>query len=218
MTPFDLGSAVVHIVDDDPAIRDALSWLFSSRGIGAREWDSAEAFLAALPLPACSCVLLDVRMTGLSGPEAFERLRAAGCDAPVIFLTGHANVPVAVQALKTGAFDFVEKPFNDNQIVDLALAALAKHADGRAERRERHEMIARRDALSPREREVLILMLQGLMNKEIADRLEIAMRTVEVHRARVLTKMNARNAIDLAAQFAAARIAPDPPTTLNPAP
>jgi len=109
------GRATVHIVDDDAAIRDALAWLLASRGLATQAWDSGEAILAALPLAEPACIILDVRMTGLSGPEVFARLRAAGCAAPVIFLTGHADVPVAVQALKTGAFDFVEKPFNDNR-------------------------------------------------------------------------------------------------------
>ena len=197
---------VVHIIDDDPAIRDALAWLMASRGLATRGWPSGEAFLAALPMPDCGCVILDVRMAELSGPETFDRLRGQGCDAPVIFLTGHADVPVAVQALKTGAFDFVEKPFNDNQIVDLALAAVAAHAARQSEARSRQDIQDRLAALSAREAEVLRLILEGCLNKQIADRLDIAMRTVEVHRARILTKMGARNALDLAAQLSAAKI------------
>lgn len=205
------GRATVHIVDDDGAIRDALAWLVSSRGLVAQQWDSGEAILAALPLAEPACIILDVRMTGLSGPEVFAHLRAAGCEAPVIFLTGHADVPVAVQALKTGAFDFVEKPFNDNQIVDLALTALAARAEVRAVQKAQRLLAERLAALTAREHEVLVLMLEGLPNKQIADRLAIATRTVEVHRARVLHKTGARNALELAAQCALAGITLAPP-------
>ena len=200
------GRATVHIVDDDAAIRDALAWLLASRGLATQAWDSGEAILAALPLAEPACIILDVRMTGLSGPEVFARLRAAGCEAPVIFLTGHADVPVAVQALKTGAFDFVEKPFNDNQIVDLALAAIAARAEARAVQEAQRLLAERLAALTAREHEVLVLMLEGLPNKQIADRLAIATRTVEVHRARVLHKTGARNALELAAQCALAGV------------
>ncbi len=195
----------VHIVDDDAAIRDALAWLFASRGVSVHEWASGEAFLSALPLSDGECVILDVRMDGLSGPETFDRMRAAGCTAPVIFLTGHADVPIAVQTLKAGAFDFVEKPFNDNQIVDAALAALAAGKSRVAGQQERRDIEDRLAGLSPREREVLDLMVEGFLNKQIAERLGIAMRTVEIHRSRVLTKMGARNAVDLTARLSEAK-------------
>ena len=189
----------VHIVDDDEAIRDALSFLFASRGLVARGWPSGEAFLAALPLPDCECIVLDVRMGGLSGPDTFDRLREAGCRAPVIFLTGHADVPIAVRALKAGAFDFVEKPCNDNAVVDLVLAAIAAHAARSAEIGAREDVARRLATLSSREEEVLRLMLQGRLNKQIADTLGIAMRTVELHRSRLIAKMGVRNAVELAA-------------------
>lgn len=189
----------VHIIDDDEAIRDALSFLFASRGLRARAWASGEDFLAALPQPDCACIVLDVRMGGLSGPDTFDRLRATGCRAPVIFLTGHADVPVAVRALKAGAFDFVEKPFNDNAIVDLVLAAIESHAARTAELGARQDVERRLATLSAREEEVLRLMLQGRLNKQIADTLGIAMRTVELHRSRLIAKMGARNAVELAA-------------------
>lgn len=190
-------SGMIDIVDDEEAIRDALAFLMASRGQAARCWASGEAFLEAQPLEDCACVILDVRMGGLSGPEVLERLRALGHAAPVIFLTGHADVQVAVRALKGGAFDFVEKPFNDNQIVDLALKAIAAHSvyeQSAAIRRDRH---MRLETLSQREKEVMRLMLTGALNKQIADTLGIAMRTVEVHRGRVLAKMGVRNAIEL---------------------
>ncbi len=192
-------SRIVHIVDDEEAIRDSLGFLFASRGLAARCWASGEDFLTAQPLEDCACVILDVRMGGLSGPEVFERLRAMGNLVPVIFLTGHADVPVAVQTLKAGAFDFVEKPFNDNQIVDLALRAIAAHQVAEVNAAQRRDIAARRATLSAREDEVMRLMLTGALNKQIADMLGIAMRTVEVHRGRVLAKMGVRNAIELVA-------------------
>lgn len=194
-----MSHGMIHIVDDEETIRDALAFLLASRGLEARGWASGEDFLAAQPLEDCACVILDVRMGGLSGPEVFERLRAMGNLVPVIFLTGHADVPVAVQTLKAGAFDFVEKPFNDNQIVDLALRAIEAHAQAEATAAVRRDLAARRATLSTREDEVMRAMLSGALNKQIADQLGIAMRTVEVHRGRVLAKMGVRNAIELAA-------------------
>ena len=188
----------MHIVDDEETIREALAFLFASRGVAARGWPSGEAFLEAMPLADCACIILDVRMEGISGPETFDRLREAGCEVPVIFLTGHADVPVAVQALKAGAFDFIEKPFNDNQIVDAALGAISAHSMRRQKSGQRQDLEQRLAALSPREVEVMRLMLQGLLNKQISDTLGIAMRTVEVHRSRVLAKMEARNIAELA--------------------
>ena len=192
-------TGTIHVVDDEEPIRDALGFLFESRGLAARGWASGEEFLSAQPLADCACVILDVRMGDLGGPEVFERLRAMGSRVPVIFLTGHADVPVAVRTLKAGAFDFVEKPFNDNQIVDLALKAIAVHEAAEAEAAARRDLETRRASLSGREEEVLRLMLQGQLNKQIADSLGIAMRTVEVHRGRVLAKMGMRNAVELAA-------------------
>lgn len=191
----------VHIVDDEESLRDSLCFLFASRGIAARGWPSGEALLGAWPLADCGCLILDVRMGGLSGPQVLDALQARPGAAPlppVIFLTGHADVPMAVGALKAGAFDFVEKPFNDNHIVDVALAAMTVHAARLAEAQAREALAARRASLSAREAEVMALMLEGLMNKQIADSLGIAMRTVEVHRSRVLAKMGARNIADLA--------------------
>lgn len=188
----------LDIVDDEDTIRDALAFLFASCGVHSRGWPSGQAFLEALPLADCSCIVLDVRMDGLSGPETFDRLRALGCETPVIFLTGHADVPVAVQSLKAGAFDFIEKPFNDNQIVDVALRAIASDEDRRRKSGERRDLEQRLAKLSQREIEVMQLVLRGLLNKQISDALGIATRTVEVHRSRVLAKMSARNVAELA--------------------
>lgn len=192
----------VHIVDDEEVLRDSLSFLFASRGIATRLWPCGEDFLAAWPQRDCGCVILDVRMEQMSGPQVVDALvQAEGTTAalpPVIFLTGHADVPLAVQSLKSGAFDFLEKPFNDNQIVDLALRAMELHQSRAVEISNRAALAARFATLSEREAEVMALILDGQMNKQIADRLGIAMRTVEVHRARVLQKTGARNSIELA--------------------
>lgn len=194
----------VHIVDDDEAIRDALSWLFQSRRVAALDYASAEAFLAAWHPRMSGCLLLDLRMDGMSGLELFDRLRELGCRLPVIFLTGHGDVPVAVDALKKGAFDFVEKPFNDNELVDRVLAAFAVFAERRSRDAERCSLEARLASLTPRERAVMDHVLGGRLNKQIADELGISMRTVEVHRANVFDKMGVRSAVELAQLLAAA--------------
>jgi two-component system response regulator DctR len=194
-----------HVVDDDAAIRDALSWLFRSRGVGAQAWESGEAFLAARPEAMSGCVVLDVRMGGMSGVEVHDQLLARGCSMPVIFLTGHGDVPLAVGALKKGAFEFFEKPFNDNQLVDRVLDAMRAHEALRRERALAEDLAARLAQLTPREREVMHLVVSGEHNKGIADALSIAVRTVEVHRAHVFDKMGVRSAVELAGLLARSR-------------
>jgi two-component system response regulator DctR len=195
----------VHVVDDDEAIRDALAWLLKSRGLAARAWGSAEAFLADWSPALEGCAVLDVRMDGMSGLELFERLLAAGSRLPVIFLTGHGDVPLAVAALKRGAFDFVEKPFNDNDLVDRIEAAFRREAEQREEHQTRADVAGRVEALTERERQVMERILAGDYNKQIADVLGIAIRTVEVHRARVFEKMGVRSAVELAQLIAPKR-------------
>jgi two-component system response regulator DctR len=188
---------IAHIVDDDEAIRDALSFLLRSRGVAARAYPSGEAFLAGAG-DARGCVVLDVRMDGLSGIEVHEQLLARGSTVPVIFLTGHGDVPLAVTALKKGAFDFVEKPFNDNDLVDRVLEAMRVDAARRAEGEEQAGLEARLATLTARERQVLDRIVAGDYNKNIADALDIAVRTVEVHRAKVFEKMGVKSAVELA--------------------
>ena len=191
--------ATVYIVDDDASVREALAWLLRSRRLLSESFDSAEAFEQALGQaePAApACLLLDVRMPGASGLALFDRLveRGVAHAWPVIFLTGHASVATAVEALKRGAFDFFEKPFNDNVLMDRveeALAASRKAATSAA-------VQARLATLSTREREVLDLILAGMMNKVVADKLGISMRTVEVHRAHIFDKMQVKTAVELA--------------------
>lgn len=195
-------TALAYLVDDDAAIRDALAWLLRSRGIPSRAWPSAEAFLADYQPEMSGCLILDIRMVGMTGIELHERLRELGCQMPVIFLTGHGDVPLAVQSLKHGAFDFIEKPFNDNELADRVLEAL-RHAETRRSRAaDRAAIAARLASLTEREREVMTCILAGKLNKVIADDLKIAVRTVEVHRARIFEKMGVRSAVELAQYLA----------------
>ncbi len=188
----------VYLVDDDEAIRDSLGWLFQSRGVDCRAFASAEDFLAACDGSLSGCLLLDIRMDGMSGPELFDLLRARGCTLPVIFLTGHGDVPMAVSALKKGAFDFVEKPCNDNELVNRVLEALSLEASQRAASSSADSVNHRLAALTSRERQVMELVLAGKFNKVIADELQISMRTVEVHRANLFEKMGVKTAVELA--------------------
>ena len=188
--------ATVYVVDDEPSVRESLIYLLGSRGVVAIGFASAEDMLAAFQRDWRGCVLSDVRMPGLSGLELFDRLTAAGSHLPFILLTGHGDVPMAVAALKKGMRDFVEKPFNANDLVDKLIAAIEVDRVAHAAFVVHQDVRARLDQLSPREREVLQALCAGLQNKIIADDLGIAIRTVEVHRARVFEKMGVQNAIE----------------------
>lgn len=187
-----------YLVDDDEAIRDSLSWLLQSRGVACLTYASAEDFLAAWNLTLAGCILLDIRMDGMSGPELFTLLGNRGNTLPVIFLTGHGDVPMAVNALKNGAFDFVEKPCNDNELVDRVVEALKLDENQRAAASSADSVNARLGKLTTRERQVMELVLAGKLNKVIADDLQVSMRTVEVHRSNLLEKMGVRTAVELA--------------------
>jgi two-component system response regulator DctR len=196
--------ATVFIVDDDEGVREALAWLLRSRHLASERFADAEAFHALLeggfaPAQPC-CLLLDVRMPGMSGLALFERIAERGLvhAMPVIFLTGHADVPTAVDMVKRGAFDFCEKPFSDNALVDRVEQALQQSARVLAEKREREGLVARLAELTERERDVMQLVARGLPNKLIADQLAISVRTVEVHRSRVFDKMEVKSAVELA--------------------
>ena len=198
---------MVYLVDDEDVVRDALAWLLRSRRLLSEGYASAEAFEAMLDArpargawpDAPSCLLLDVRMPGMSGLALFERLIERGLEKvlPVIFLTGHGDVPTAVGSVKRGAFDFVEKPCSDNALVDRALQALVASDQALSARNTAEQLSLRRNELTEREREVMALVVQGLPNKLIADQLNISVRTVEVHRARVFDKMNVKSAVEL---------------------
>jgi two-component system response regulator DctR len=205
-----LGLPVVYLVDDEDVVRDALAWLLRSRRLLSEGFGSAEAFwqylqaqrggdAAAWPTSP-ACLVLDVRMPGTSGLELFERLVEAGLLPllPVIFLTGHGDVPTAVAAVKRGAFDFVEKPFSNNALVDRVEQALMLGAAELSRRRDQRQHARRLAELTEREAEVMRLVIEGHPNKRIADELGISVRTVEVHRARVFEKMDVKSAVELA--------------------
>ena len=203
MTPHP--DAKVFIVDDDQGVRDALSWLLRTRRLLSDSHASAEAFWADVsawraPPDVPCCLLLDVRMPGMSGLELFERLLAQPWHPvmPVIFLSGHADVPTAVDAVKRGAFDFCEKPFSDNALVDRVEQALHRSAQVQAQRAVQRNLQQRLGSLTDRERDVMQLVIGGLPNKLVADQLAISVRTVEVHRARVFDKMGVKSAVELA--------------------
>lgn len=200
-TPHIDGPIAVHIIDDDLAIRDSLIWLFYSRGIAVKAWDGGDEFLKAWSPTMTGCFLLDIRMHPTSGLEVFNQLLERGAPQPVIFLTGHGDLPMAVDALKRGAVDFIEKPFNDNDLVDRVIKVLQQAQKNQQQRMRLHERDERASTLSAREKEVLESILQGLLNKQIADILGVSMRTIEVHRARILEKMGVKNAIELARLF-----------------
>jgi two-component system, LuxR family, response regulator DctR len=195
--------AFIHIVDDDADFRDALAWLFDSRGHATQTWSNGEDFLLAAgqqgPQWAPAVVLLDIRMEPISGLATFEALKAMGCAWLVLFLTGHGDVGMAVSAVKNGAWDFLEKPFQNNVLVDRveqALASLQSEDTRRAQRLR--EALAN---LSQREHEVLDELLKGHYNKTIADHLSITPRTVEFHRANIFEKLGVSSAVELAHQL-----------------
>ena len=187
----------VYIVDDDDALRDSLAWLLDGVGYETRCFESAEQFMEAYSDEMAGCLLLDVRMPGMSGLELFERLRELHATLPVIFITGHGDVPMAVAALKRGAVDFIEKPFNDEDMLQLVEQCLAAELESRSRRQQDAEISRRLEKLTQREREVLELIIAGKLNKQIADQLGISIKTVEVHRARVMEKMGARSLAEL---------------------
>lgn len=193
-----MSQACAHIIDDDEAIRDALQWQFRTRGVECTLWPSAEAFLDAWQTDWRGCIVLDIRMEGMSGLECFDTLIERQCSLPVIFITGHGDVPMAVSALKKGAFDFIEKPFSDNELIERVELAIALDTERQRAAADRGTVESRLASLTAREREVMELILEGKYNKVIADQLSISMRTVEAHRSKVFDKMQVRSAVELA--------------------
>lgn len=196
-------NATVFIVDDDASVREALAWLLRSRHLLSESYAGAEEFhakLDSIDLSQPCCLLLDVRMPGMSGLALFDKLVEHKLveAMPIIFLTGHADVPTAVDMVKRGAFDFCEKPFSDNALVDRIEQAIRQSADVLAQRKRAGELHKRLAELTERERDVMRLVIEGLPNKLIADQLDISVRTVEVHRARVFDKMEVKSAVELA--------------------
>ncbi len=205
MNTLAMADRVVHLVDDEAAVLDALAFLLSSRGLQVHAHDSGPTFLAALdagPRPPRGVIVLDIRMEPMSGLRVHDELVSRGVRNPVLFLTGHGDIPMAVDALKKGAFDFLEKPYSDNALADrieqaLAVSAAMHQGDALAAERE-----ARLASLTEREREVMLRVAAGKLNKVIADELHVSVRTVEVHRARVYAKLGVRSAAEVATLIA----------------
>jgi two-component system response regulator FixJ len=189
--------AVVHLIDDDDGVRQAVAFLLTTSGFAVRVYESAVAFLDALPTLQPGCIVTDVRMPDMDGLELQRQLTQRGILLPVIVITGHGDVPLAVEAMKAGAIDFIEKPFNDEKLLSAIRVAIDRHARDAHRDDEIAAIRAKIGALSPREREVLDGLVAGLPNKTIAYDLKISARTVEVHRANLMARMGAHSLADL---------------------
>jgi RNA polymerase sigma factor (sigma-70 family) len=187
----------VFIVDDDLAVARSLRWLIESVQLKVETFASAQAFLDGYDAAKPGCLVLDVRMPGMSGIELQERLTAQRIRVPIIFITGHGDVQMAVRAVQAGAFDFIEKPFNDQDLLDRMQRAISFDAERRGRDTQRAQLCALFASLTPREREVMDLVVEGMSNKAVANTLGLSAKTVEVHRAKVMEKMNARSVSDL---------------------
>ncbi len=190
-------SPIVFIVDDDEAVRNSLRLLLKSVGLAASALPTAQEFLSSYSADQPGCLVLDVRMPGMSGLELQQQLNVRGAVIPVIFITGHGDIPMAVEAIQQGAFDFLQKPFRDQDLIDRIQRALAKDRTNRTELQEHTRTRERLESLTPREREVLALVVSGKPNKVMAGDLGVSQRTVEIHRARVMEKMGASSLAQL---------------------
>jgi two-component system, LuxR family, response regulator FixJ len=190
-------SPIVFVVDDDESVRSSLHFLLRTAGLESRAFGSASEFLTSYDPAQPGCLVLDVRMPGMSGLELQQELNLRGAIIPVIFITGHGDVPMAVEAMQHGAHDFLQKPFRDEDLIERVHKALAKDAKARAGLGEHNAIRARLEALTPREREVLALMVLGKPNKIMAHELGVSQRTVEIHRARVIEKTGASSLAQL---------------------
>jgi RNA polymerase sigma factor (sigma-70 family) len=192
-----IGAPFVFVVDDDPSIRSSLKFLIGTVGLQVESFESTNGFLErGLPDVPC-CLILDVRLHGLSGLEFQRELAAKSIRIPIIFITGHGDIPMSVSAMKGGAVEFLTKPFRDQELLDAVRLALEKDRVGRQLEKELKEIRQRFDSLSPREKEVLSLVVSGMLNKQIADALGTAENTIKVHRSRAMEKMQAQSLADL---------------------
>lgn len=198
---------VVHIIDDDAAARDALAFLLDCHGMATRTYESAPLFLQAARKLETGCIVTDVRMPAMSGLELLDKLNAMGVTDPVIVMTGHADVPMAIQAMRAGVSDFIEKPFSDDAILEAVRTALARRENRDEMENERDRIDGKLSSLSGREREVMDGLVDGKANKVIAFDLGISARTVEVYRANVMTKMGARTLSELVRMVMISRLA-----------
>lgn len=188
---------VIHVIDDDTAMRDSLAFLLDVNGFDPRTYETADAFLSSAAIDAQACVVSDIRMPGMSGIELVRKIRSGGMTCPVVLITGHGDVALAVEAMKAGAADFIEKPFDDHVLLGAIRAALDAHSVTRGDGTARAEAETRLAGLSPRERDVLQGLVAGKINKVIAHELSISPRTVEVYRANLMAKTGARSMSEL---------------------
>jgi FixJ family two-component response regulator len=187
----------VFVIDDDASILKSLSRLLRSAGYTAETFASAEEFLGREHFNGIGCLLLDVRMPGLSGMDLQEELSQADYSMPIIFITGHGNIPMSVQAMKKGAVDFLTKPFDDEELLEAVKKAIEKDRKAKAEQAEMHDALRRIEQLTPREREILRYVITGMLNKQIALKLDIAEKTVKIHRGRIMEKLCVDSVADL---------------------
>jgi RNA polymerase sigma factor (sigma-70 family) len=188
---------VVFVVDDDPSVRSSLKFLLSSMGLQVESFDSAETFLQRKPPDAPSCLVLDVRLRGLSGLDFQRELAARNIRIPIVFVTGHGDIPMSVLAMKAGAIEFLTKPYRDQDLLDAVRIALERDRARREQEKEVTDLQQRFDSLTPREQEVISMVVSGMLNKQIAGQLGTAENTVKVHRSRAMEKMNAQSVADL---------------------
>jgi RNA polymerase sigma factor (sigma-70 family) len=187
----------VYLVDDDAAVRHALGTFLSCAGYTTRDFDSAEAFLESVDTMTSGILVLDQRMTGMTGLDLQQVLAERGMDLPIIFISGHGNVPLSVMAMKAGAMDFIEKPFSNEVLLANIQEAFRKLEVQEKERRRKQAITRRYETLTPREKEILAFIVEGTSNKDLAERLQISNRTIEVHRSRIMHKMQAASLPEL---------------------
>ena len=188
---------VVFVVDDDPSIRSSLKFLMGSVGLQVESFDSTDALLQRKLPDSLSCLVLDVRLRGLSGLDFQRELAARNCHMPIIFITGHGDIPMSVRAMKAGAVEFLTKPFRDQDLLDAVRIALEKDRERRERKKEVTDLKERFNSLTPREQEVISMVVSGMLNKQIADQLGTAENTVKVHRSRAMEKMRAQSVAEL---------------------
>ena len=205
---------IALVVDDDPMVRRSLESLLKSVGLGVKTFDSAQKFLETERPQGPSCLILDVRMPGLSGPMLQERLLADQVPLPIIFITGYGTIPMSVRAMKAGAVDFLQKPFNDQELLDAVSKAIERDRERRREKKEMIDIQKRFNSLTLRERDVFALVITGMLNKQVASQLGMSANTVKVHRARVMQKMHAESLADLLRL--ATKLRPYTPKVLSP--
>jgi RNA polymerase sigma factor (sigma-70 family) len=191
------GAPVVFVIDDDPSVRSSLKFLIATVGLQVESFDSAETFLKRKPPQTTSCLVLDVRLRGLSGLDFQRELAAKNIRIPIVFITGHGDIPMSVRAMKAGAVEFLTKPFRDQDLLDAIRVALERDRARREQEKEATELQQRFGSLTPREQEVISMVASGMLNKQIAGQLGTAENTVKVHRSRAMEKMRAQSLADL---------------------